>query len=110
MSSFQPEIDLGEVRERVKNELSSTAFWRRTKAAQYAQDTRNRAAAERLERLTSTVDAVPDELIRLFALHWGDGEDPSFNLERWHEELRSIGFTSHPETAAEFLKCFGDAD
>jgi hypothetical protein len=92
----------------------STANWRRSKAAQFPQDTRNLQAAEDLERLARQIEALEgSEVYRQV----DDAEEslvaaagPSGREDVWRDfdetvaaELRSIGFHGNND-GAQFLE------
>ena len=93
-------------------QVQNTAEWRRDKAKQFPDDTRNLRAAEELERLAAQIDKLEDSDIhgrvrnaydRYLAADGGGwdgiGEDVS-------AELRSIGFYNGYETGEQFLEWF----
>jgi hypothetical protein len=102
--------------ETIGYKLEGTAEWRRRKAEQFPDDSRNVEAAEELERLAREVDALGkdseiEEQIR-------DAEERINRLEKWDAlakiedavstELRSIGFHGSYGTATELLTWYRD--
>jgi hypothetical protein len=104
-----------DLNELIGYQVQSTAEWRRDKAEQFPNDTRNLRAAEELERLAVQIEKlegsdmhkrVRDICDRVTAADDGDGwykisEDVS-------AELRSIGFHSGYETGEQFLEWYCD--
>ena len=99
-------------------QAESTAKWRRSKAAQFPQDTRNLQAAEELERLARQIEAlegsevyrqVDDAEDSLVAAAGASGrEDVWTDLdETVAAELRSIGFHGNYD-GARFLEWYRD--
>jgi hypothetical protein len=96
----------------------STANWRRSKAAQFPQDTRNLQAAEELERLARQIEAlegseiyrqVDDAEESLVAAAGASGRDDVWTDldETVAAELRSIGFHGNYD-GARFLEWYRD--
>jgi hypothetical protein len=107
---LQPGMTPDQVRELLRNDFESNAMWRIQKAADYPQDYRNDEAAKLLTKLADSVDDVPDTLLVLFSLHWGDGEESSSHLEEYLEAVRRVGFGDFPKNATEFVRSFTQAD
>jgi hypothetical protein len=83
-------------------DCAGTADWRRRIAERFPADSRNSEAAKILDRLAVDLDAHEGgPLHRKLAEHWEQRED--FH-EIVSEELRSLGFSSLPESAAELLQ------
>jgi hypothetical protein len=57
----------------VRLEFSSTAEWRRQKAAEFPDDGRNGDAAKLLDRLAATTEQTPAHVVREYVQAWGDG-------------------------------------
>jgi hypothetical protein len=99
-----------DIEEIIGYQVQGTADWRRRKAEEFPNDTRNRTAAVALERLAeeivqlegSDVHRRIDTLVELAA-------DVDFNYERLNEmasaELRAVGF-HHIPSGAEFLEWY----
>ncbi len=97
-------------RDLLRYSFEGNADWRRRKAEEYPDDRRNLEAAEIFDRLLATVDKVPDNLIDAYAAVFNrDGDAPYKASEVEQEHLRSVGFHSAPEDAAEFLREYLDA-
>lgn len=110
LPSLEPELNVSEARSVLETEFFRRAEWRRRRAEQVPQEAaRNFEAARLLEKLASSLDEVPDELMKLFALHWGAGEDGSGNIAKLEEEVRRVGFSMSPKDATEFVKVFTEA-
>jgi hypothetical protein len=101
-----------DLNELIGYQVQSTAQWRRDKATQFPDDTRNLRAAEDLERLAAQIEMLEGSAIhervrgtfdRCLATSenvWGDlNEDVS-------AELRSIGFHGGYETGEQFLEWY----
>ncbi|MGA8616427.1 MAG: hypothetical protein WB760_32980 [Xanthobacteraceae bacterium] len=91
--------------EQLKTDFEGQAEWRRGKAAEYPGDDRNLKAAELLDRLEGTVDAVPPLLRKQYEAAF-DGPDVSRAVECHSEALRQVGFQSEPANAAAFISGF----
>ena len=83
-------------------DFSNTAEWRRQKAAEYPDDTRNKEAAELLGHLASTVPQVETHLLKAYLELWEDCRE----AELHNELLRTVGFHWRPKTATEFVREF----
>jgi hypothetical protein len=107
---------------RIGYQVQSTAEWRREKALQFPDDTRNLRAAEELERLAAEIEALEgsdvhrqisdaDDSISRLCSH-EDGNVASIDSVVWDlneavsAELRSIGFHGGYETGAQFLEWY----
>jgi hypothetical protein len=78
MEAFaMPSAYIGETEtaELLEIDFLSTADWRRRKAAEFPEDTRNAAAADMLERLAGTARQVPPELLRAYREFFEDLPD-----------------------------------
>jgi hypothetical protein len=97
-------------------EVQSTADWRREKAKQFPDDTRNLTAAEELDTLATEISSLEDsEIHRQIAdltdrLYGGDNNSLDF-IEGLNEavsaELRSVGF-HRSYTGLKFLEWYRD--
>lgn len=88
----------------LQDAFKQTAEWRREKAAEHPDDTRNAEAAILLDRLAATVeDTLLPTLLRYHELFSDD--DPSV-LERQNDLLKEIGFHRWPKDAEDFLTEF----
>jgi hypothetical protein len=97
-------------------EVQSTADWRREKAKQFPDDTRNLTAAEELDTLATEISSFEDsEIHRQIAdltdrLYGGDNNSLDF-VEGLNEavsaELRSVGFHGN-YTGLKFLEWYRD--
>ena len=91
-----------EIREALRLDFEQTADWRRSKAAEYPEDSRNLEAAALLDKLAASVETVAPALL---GAPWDDYMDS----EQHSEMFRQIGFHSWPETAEDFVKaCIAD--
>ena len=81
-----------EIREALRLDFEQTADWRRSKAAEYPEDSRNLEAAALLDKLAASVETVAPA-----------------HSEQHSKMFRQIGFHSWPETAEDFVKaCIAD--
>jgi hypothetical protein len=98
--------------EHIVMQLEVSADWRREKAKEFPDDSRNIEAAEQLERLAKEIsENVGDSKMyqRLLDLDGAVGEDYNISMAEWlSEELRLIGFHRFYSTGAEFLAAYGD--
>ena len=84
---------------------TTTADWRRSKAAEYPEDSRNLEAAALLDKLAASVETVAPALLDAY----GSLRDDYMDSEQHSEMFRQIGFHSWPETAEDFVKaCIAD--
>jgi hypothetical protein len=107
------------INETLMYQVSSTAEWRRTKAEQFPDDTRNEEAAELLDHLSEEIDKLDGTEMesRIDALwdRWRelDNNDACGIHEKFNElvsaELRDVGFRGGHDSGAEFLKWYCDA-
>jgi hypothetical protein len=97
-------VDADEVREALRFRFEETARWRRAKAKEYPNDGRNTLAAEILDELVASVDAVEDKVLCAYGELFFDGDIRE--AEELSEQLRQIGFYTAPSTAAEFVGGF----
>ena len=88
----------------LRDDLKEQAEWRREKAKLYPDDKRHLEAAAIFDRLAATVDAIPQDVYRIFAE--AGVNDGLLDVERWTEMLRDVGFGSSPKTAEEFVRSF----
>jgi hypothetical protein len=95
--------------------VSGTAEWRRQKADQFPNDTRNAEAAEELERLAREIDALEGSEIERQINDAHDSINKVDDGDAWmkiseavSDQLRSVGFHSSYETAAELLEWYRD--
>ncbi len=89
--------------------LEGNASWRRDKAAQHPDDTRNTEAAEILERLAIEVGKLGSsplfhELEKLDEEILAIDDDTLSLIEDESEYHRAIGFHSFPDSGEEYLK------
>jgi hypothetical protein len=106
------------INETLMYQVSSTADWRRTKAEQFPEDTRNEEAAELLDHLSEEIDKLDGTEIesRIDALwdRWRElNNNGAYSVhEKFNElvsaELRDVGFRGGHESGAEFLKWYCD--
>jgi len=89
----------------LREEFERQAEWRRQKGIEYPNDTRNLEAAEIFDRLASSVEDCPSEVIYAVGEFFADPDDWEC-AERWQEVLREVGFYSEPKTAEEFCRAF----
>ena len=94
-----------EIREALRLDFEQTADWRRSKAAEYPEDSRNLEAAALLDKLAASVETVAPALLDAY----GSLRDDYMDSEQHSEMFRQIGFHSRPETAEDFVKaCIAD--
>jgi hypothetical protein len=94
-----------EIREALRLDFEQTADWRRSKAAEDPEDSRNLEAAALLDKLAASVETVAPDFLDAY----GSLQDDYMDSERHSEMLRQIGFHSWPETAEDFVKaCIAD--
>jgi hypothetical protein len=102
------------INEMIGYDVESTAEWRRQKAEQFPDDSRNLRAAEELERLAQEIDKLEgseihgqiDELNSLSnEVDGGFYEDLNESVSA---ELRSIGFHGSYQNGLEFLEWYRD--
>ena len=82
-------------------DFGETARWRREKAAEHPDDSRNVEAAELLDRLAKTIKDVDPTLLDAYGSLW---DDEVHDSEQHSEMLRLVGFQFFPQTAEEFVK------
>ncbi len=103
-------------------QVQNTAYWRRQKAEQFPQDTRNLVAAEQLDRLGAEIEEIGaltgySEIERQIS----DAEDSIHGLpddaststwgkiaEAVSDELRAVGFWTSYSTGQELLEWYRD--
>lgn len=85
-----------EIRESIREAFLNQAAWRREKAENHPEDSKNSDAAATLERLARTVDEIDPDLLARY--------DKQFDSERQSELLGSIWISY--ETASDFLNDF----
>jgi hypothetical protein len=88
----------------LRDDFKEQAEWRREKAKLYPDDKRHLEAAAIFDRLAATVDAILEDVYRIFAE--AGVNDGLLDVERWTEMLRDVGFGSSPKTAEEFVRSF----
>ena len=94
-----------EIREALRLDFEQTADWRRSKAAEDPEDSRNLEAAALLDKLAASVETVAPALLDAY----GSLRDDYMDSEQHSEMFRQIGFHSWPETAEDFVKaCIAD--
>jgi hypothetical protein len=98
--------NIPDIREQLQMQFESIAHWRREKAQQYPDDTRNAEAALMLDHLAATVADIPDDTLAAYAELFQDGDDPYHDVSEESEMMRVIGFHSAYTTATAFLKEF----
>jgi hypothetical protein len=97
--------DRGRNKEALRLDFEQTADWRRSKAAEYPEDSRNLEAAALLDKLAASVETVAPDLLDAY----GSLRDDYMDSEQHSEMFRQIGFHSWPETAEDFVKaCIAD--
>ena len=103
------------INEIVGFQVESTAEWRRRKAEQFPDDSRNLKAAEELESLAKEISDLEgseihrqiDELLSRLSDEVDGGFYEDLN-EGLSEELRSVGFHTGYESGAAFLEWYRD--
>ena len=94
-----------EIREALRLDFEQTADWRRSKAGEHPEDSRNLEAAALPDKLAASVETVAPDLLDAY----GSLRDDYMDSEQHSEMFRQIGFHSGPETAEEFVKaCIAD--
>jgi hypothetical protein len=99
--------------------LQNSADWRRDKAKQFPEDTRNLRAAEELDHLAAEIEKlegsaeIHQQICDLEERINKLDDDDGFRLreeisETVSEELRSIGFHNGYETGVQFLEWYRD--
>jgi hypothetical protein len=86
----------------LQEDFEAQAEWRREKAAEYPDDTRNLEAAVIWDRLAATVQDIPAEVIDAFNELFEDLPDS----EQWSQMQRDVGFHAFPENARELVDAF----
>jgi hypothetical protein len=92
----------------ITGQLECTAEWRRGKAEEFSNDSRNMEAAEELERLAKEVSELDGSEIsqRIDQLE-AMSDDANYSMVEWlSEELRAVGFRTCYKDGAEFLKTY----
>jgi hypothetical protein len=96
------EFDFRQAREELRQDFYETALWRRKLVSRFPEDQRNDIAAQILDRLVGSVEAVPELLLLQF-------EQIVDNLptdEELDAALRAIAFRTFPASAVEFVSGF----
>ena len=90
--------------EMLETSLLCTAEWRREKAEEYPDDSRNLEAAKELERLAASLGDMNANIVEAYVdLH--HDEDTAVEISVLEDEMRKgIGFHTHFETPEDFLK------
>jgi hypothetical protein len=88
--------------ELLRDDFLDTARWRREKAKEHPDDERNLRAAELLEELATSVDAVAPELLEAYMELGDDIRDSEIHSDM----LRTIGFHWAPASGTEFVRAF----
>lgn len=84
--------------------VEHTAEWRRRKAEEYPEDTRNLEAAEQLEKLAAEVRSLQGSDLHHQLDRLASTTTDMFYLYEWQSEyLRLIGFSQACPTGREFL-------
>ena len=92
----------------ITEHMEHTAEWRRGKAEEFSNDSRNMEAAEELERLAKEVSELDGSEIsqRIDQLE-AMSDDANYSMVEWlSEELRAVGFRTCYKDGAEFLKTY----
>lgn len=88
--------------------LLETARWRREKAIEFPDDTRNADAADTLERMAGVVPQIHPALLQRWVEH-RETEEIGIRLSEFQSEvLRQVGFSSAPATAEKLLEVIVD--
>jgi hypothetical protein len=92
-------------------EVQNTAEWRREKAKQFPDDTRNLRAAEELERLAAQIEQLEGSAIRervraLYDRYRAAANGSVDIYEDVSAELRAIGFHNGYATGEQFLEWY----
>ena len=75
-----------EIREALRLDFEQTADWRRSKAAEYPEDSRNLEAAALLDKLAASVETVAPDLLDAY----GSLRDDYMDSEQHSEMFRQI--------------------
>jgi hypothetical protein len=89
--------------------MESTAEWRREKAEEFPDDSRNLDAAKELEKLATEIKNLEGSELyqRVETLDDAMPDDDNYDLVEWlSEELRAVGFRTSYESGAEFLESY----
>jgi hypothetical protein len=92
----------------IAEHMEHTAEWRRGKAEEFSNDSRNMEAAEELERLAKEVSELDgSEISRRIDQLEAMSDDANYSMIEWlSEELRAVGFRTCYKDGAEFLKAY----
>jgi hypothetical protein len=100
--------------EMIGYEVEGTAEWRRRKAEEFSQDTRNLEAAEQLERLAAEIEELKGSEIETQISELQEHCQNHRNFD-WlgisvdvSDELRSVGFSGGWSNATELLQWYRD--
>lgn len=91
------------MRDQLRETFECQAEWRREKAVEYPDDRRNLKAADLFDRLAATVDAIPADVLNVYA-----NLDPETAVLEQQMHLRSVGFHFNPPDAETFLRTLID--
>jgi hypothetical protein len=86
----------------LKETFEMQAEWRRQKAAEYPDDSRNTEAAKIFDRLAATVENVPPDVLAAYEELFDDLPD----VEVHQEMLRQVGFYTSYDNAEDFVREF----
>jgi len=86
-------------RHELQEQFERQAKWRRIRADEHPEDTRNIEAAEIFDKLAATVGDIKSYQFDTLLVF-----DDTSDLEAWNEMLRRVGFSLWPETAVEFVR------
>ncbi|MCH8240946.1 MAG: hypothetical protein IIB62_13060 [Proteobacteria bacterium] len=89
-----------DIRLELADTFATQAEWRRSKADEYPDDSRNLEAAELLDKLATSTKDIDLKVLQAYR-ELLDGFD---NVEHHSEMIGEIGFHSWPETAEEFCR------
>ena len=94
-------------------QVQSSAQWRRGKAEQFPNDSRNLRAAQELERLAAQIEKLEDSEVHKRVRSITNKFNAADNGDGWHEigeeistELNSIGYHHSYLTGEQFLEWF----
>ena len=88
------------IREALRLDFEQTADWRRSKAADYPEDSRNLEAAELLDKLAASVETVAPDLLDAY----GSLRDDYMDSEQHSEMFRQIGSARGPKQPRTLLR------
>lgn len=95
-------LPTNDIRDQLRLDFEAAAEWRKRKADEFSDDSRNGQAAKICEALAASVDDVDDNLLTAYHKQFEDIDD----CQAHQQMLQDIGFRSWPGSAAEFISDF----